>query len=162
MSTHLTTTKKGMIKLKLKTMIVLALIAVALFWLLSSAKKTLNQQASCKDSIMTAVSGDWHLDHPVEGVPRDAQTGWADRTASACEHDPKSCSPCSGRPEGICTDTSPHNSGWNNSITGVPGSGMNVKPDGQIRIFKSPAYYGWGPANHFSYGEPFFARAEKY
>ena len=148
-----------MLKLNKQTIILLIVALVLILCVLPKAKKAAAKKA-CAKSIATTVSGEWLPD--LEGVPRNAETGWANRAASACENDPKSCSPCSGAPQGMCNDTSPHNYGWNNSITGVPGTGMNAEPNGDWRVDKMPNYYGWGPSDRYSYGEPFFARSVKY
>lgn len=151
---------KKMFKINKKTIILLIVVALILAISVFPAIKKVAAKKACAKSIATSVSGEWLPD--IEGVPRNTETGWADRSASACENDPKSCSPCSGAPQGMCSDTTPHNQGWNNSITGVPGSGMNVEPNGEWRVHKMPNYYGWGPADRYSYGEPFFARSVKY
>lgn len=148
-----------MFKLKRNTVILL-IAAVALAVLVLPSVKKAAAKKACAKSIATTVSGEWLPN--IEGVPRNVETGWADRSASACENDPKSCSPCNGAPQGMCSDTTPHNQGWNNSITGVPGTGMNADPNGEWRVHKMPNYYGFGKANRFSYGEPFFARSVKY
>jgi hypothetical protein len=141
------------------TLMLLLVVVVLAITVFPSMKKEIQKKA-CAKSIATTVAGEWVPD--IEGVPRSVETGWADRSPSACENDPMSCSPCSGAPQGICHDTVPHNQGWNNSITGVPGSGMKIDPDGQWRVHKMPNYYGWGSASKYSYGEPFFARSVEY
>jgi hypothetical protein len=85
-----------------------------------------------------------------------------DFTPRACERGSQSCAPCDGAPEGKCIDSGIR--GWENSISTdysapqFPGG----KADGRCRIFKKKNYYGYGPAQPYSYGEPFYERCEKY
>lgn len=96
--------------------------------------------------------------------------GLTDASPTACIKDSRSCSTCDGAPEGQCTDNGMlPGGGWNNSISRdfhedrlSPFDENSPKADGKPRVFKNPAYYGFGCAQRFCYGEPFYMRTEKY
>lgn len=103
----------------------------------------------------------------ASGSSGSSVDNFRDVTARPCEHSEKSCTTCSGGYEGLCVDNEcAPGGGWNDSISRDchPGHKFDAAPtaDGQRRVFKMPNYYGWGPSQRFSYGEPYYAREDKY
>jgi hypothetical protein len=88
----------------------------------------------------------------LSSVPQKNENVWTDETATPCEKNIKSCSPCGGGPEGLCY----------NAFNKKQRHWSPYKPDGTWRVFKKPNYYGWGAPNAWHYGEPYYARAVKY
>jgi hypothetical protein len=99
----------------------------------------------------------------MHGLPLE-RDGWCDRTAAPCERNSKSCTPCSGGPEGKCLGNGcVGGQTWNDSVTNdCTGPWAPHQPDGTTRIHKMPNYYGWGTGSDWYYGEPFYARSVKY
>ena len=73
-------------------------------------------------------------------------------------------------PKGDCCGPERHLSpttmcGWNNGVSNdmtVEGAYAPESLKGTERVFKYPNYYGYGTANEFGYGEPFYVRTEDY
>ena len=100
------------------------------------------------------------------GLPFDGpdSKGWSDRTAAPCERGAGNFTPCSGGPEGMCRDNGcGAGGGWQNTVSrDCTGDWASHTPDGTMRQFKMPNYYGWGTCGGNSYGEPYYGRAVKY